>query len=59
MPIRNILVISVKKLLQIFIMLYAVVYAINGWCIFLAITYLDLAIENFRKTVHLGIVRVV
>ena len=40
-------------------MLYAVVYAINGWCIFLAITYLDLAIENFRKTVHLGIVRVV
>ena len=38
-------------------MLYAVKYAVNG-CIFLAITYLDIAIGNLRKTVHLGIVRI-
>ena len=45
-----------KKNLQVIIMLYAVIYAING-CIFLAITYLDFVIGNFGKTVHLGIVK--
>ena len=39
-------------------MLYAVIYAVNG-CIFLAITYLDNVIGNFRKTEHVGIVRIV
>ena len=33
-------------------MLYAVIYAINR-CIFFAVAYLDIAIRNFRKTVHL------
>ena len=41
MSIWNFLVTSVKKLLQVIIMLYAVIYAING-CIFLGITYLDI-----------------
>ena len=45
-----------KKMLEILIMLYAVIYAINGF-IFLAITYLDIVIGNFRKTEHLGIVK--
>ena len=44
-------------MLQVIIMLYAVIYAING-CISLAITYLDIVIGNFRKTVHLGIVKI-
>ena len=44
-------------MLQVIIMLYAVIYAING-CIFLARTYLDIVTENFRKTVHLGIVKI-
>ena len=39
-------------------MLYAVIHAING-CILFVITYLHIATENFRKTVHLGIVRIV
>ena len=39
-------------------MLYVVIYAING-CTFLAIKYLDIVIGNFRKTVHLGIARIV
>ena len=46
-----------KKKLQVIIMLYAVIYVING-CIFFAITYLDIAVGNFRKTVHLGIVKI-
>ena len=46
-----------KNFFQVIIMLYAVIYAING-CRFLAITYLDIAIGNFRKTVHLGIVKI-
>ena len=58
MPMWNFLVTSVKKLLQVIIMLYAVIYAING-CMFLAITYLDIVIGNFRKTLHLGIVIIV
>ena len=37
------------------ICLYAVMYAIN-WYIFLKITYQDIVIGNFLKTVHLGIV---
>ena len=44
-------------MLQVVIMLYAVIYAING-CIFLEITYLDIVIGNFRKTVYLGIVKI-
>ena len=39
-------------------MVYVVIYAVNG-CIFLAIIYLDIVIGNFRKTVHLGVVRIV
>ena len=39
------------------IMLYAVIYAING-SIFLAIKFLDIVIGNFRKIVHLGIVKI-
>ena len=38
-------------------MLYAVIDAVNG-CIFFAIIYLDIIIGNFRKTVHLGIVKI-
>ena len=44
-------------MLQVIIMLYAVIYVING-CIFLAITYLDINIGNLRKTVHLGIIKI-
>ena len=44
-------------MLQLLIMLYAVIYGINE-CIFLAITYLDIVIGNFRKAVHLGIVKI-
>ena len=40
-------------MLQVIIILYAVIYAING-CIFLAMTYLDIVIGNVRKTVRLG-----
>ena len=45
-----------KKLFQVIIMLYAVINAINR-CIFLAMIYLDI-MDNFRKTAHLGIVRI-
>ena len=31
----------------------------NKWGVFLAITYPDIVIGNFRKTVHLGSVRIV
>ena len=47
-----------EKLLQVVIILYDVMYAING-CILFAITYLDIVIGNFRKTLHLRIVRIV
>ena len=38
-------------------MLYAAIYAING-CISLAMSYLDIVIGNFGKTVHLGVVKI-
>ena len=58
MPIRNFVIISVKKLLQVIIMLYDVIYAIND-CKCLAITYIDIVTGNLRKTVHLSAVRMV
>ena len=57
MSIWNFLATSVKELLQVIIMVYVVIYAVNG-CIFLAIIYPDIVIGNFRKTVHLGVVRI-
>ena len=44
-------------MLQVIMMLYALIYAING-SISLAITYLDIVTGNFRKTVHLGIAKI-
>ena len=44
-----------EKLLQVIIMLYDVIHAMNG-SMFLAITYLDITTGNSRKTVHLGFV---
>ena len=58
MPIRNFVIISVKKMLQVIIMLYDVIYAINE-CKSLAITYVDISTGNLRKTVHLSSVRMV
>ena len=57
MLIGNVHGTSVKKFLQVIIMLNAVIYAINV-CIFLAITHLDIVTGNFRKTVHFGIVKI-
>ena len=58
MPIRNFVIISAKKLMQVIIMLYDVIYAINE-CKCLAITYIDIVTGNLRKTVHLSSVRMV